>query len=312
VTTWLTGPPGPDAEEEIAESAQSLWQSTLDAAPRLWTALAIIVAGWLLSRLLRWALARHLRRRRTPSFATVMSKVAGWVLLAAVVLIAVAVTFPSVKPVDLLAGLGVFSLAIGFAFQDILENTLSGILLLFRQPFRSGDQIQVMERVGTVDEINIRETRMTTFDGELVVVPNRDVYKNVIVVFTHNDLRRQDFLIGIAFESDLDEATEVVTRALAEVTGVASDPAPSALVDELGTSTINLRARFWSSPRRFDGLLVRDAAIKHVKRRLDEAEIEMPSEIVVLQAAPSLQAAIRDDPDLMITPGGGVRSTGPR
>ena len=307
-----TTPPGSDAEEEIAESAQSLWQSTLDAAPRLWAALAIIAAGWLISRLVRWLLARHLRRRRTPSFATVMSKVAGWVVLAGVILVAVAVTFPSVKPVDLLAGLGVFSLAIGFAFQDILENTLSGILLLFRQPFRTGDQIQVMDRIGTVDEINIRETRMTTFDGELVVVPNRDVYKHVIIVFTHNDLRRQDFLIGIAFESDLDAATGVVARALAEVPGVASEPAPTALVDELGTSTIDLRARFWSSPRRFDGLLVRDAAIKHVKRRLDEAEIEMPSEIVVLQAAPSLQAAIGNDPGLRVTPGGGVRPSGSR
>jgi hypothetical protein len=137
----------------------------------------------------------------------VISKVAGWLLLVAVVLVAVAVTFPSVKPVDLLAGLGVFSLAIGFAFQDILENTLSGILLLFRQPFRSGDQIQVMDQVGTVEEINIRETRMTTFDGELVVVPNRDVYKNVIVVFTHGELRRQDFVVGVAFESDTEEAT---------------------------------------------------------------------------------------------------------
>ena len=204
-------PPGPDAEEEIAESAQSLWQSTLDAAPRLWTALLIIAAGWVVSRVLRWVLRRHLRRRRTPSFSSVISKVTGWLFLVAVMLVAVAVTFPSVQPVDLLAGLGVFSLAIGFAFQDILENTLSGILLLFRQPFRSGDQIQVMDQVGTVEEINIRETRMTTFDGELVVVPNRDVYKNVIVVYTHNQLRRQDFVVGVAFESDTEEATRVIS-----------------------------------------------------------------------------------------------------
>jgi small-conductance mechanosensitive channel len=264
------------------------------------------------SRILRWGLRRHLRRRRTPSFAAVISKVAGWLFLVAVVLVAVAVTFPSVKPVDLLAGLGVFSLAIGFAFQDILENTLSGILLLFRQPFRSGDQVEVMDRVGTVEEINIRETRITTFDGELVVVPNRDVYKNVILVFTHNELRRQDFVVGIAFESDTDEATRVIADALAEVDGVASDPAPSALIDELGTSTVNVRARFWSSPLRYDGLLVRDAAIKHVKRRLDEAEIEMPAGIVVLQAAPSLQAAVRDDPDVAITPAGGVRPVASR
>ena len=133
--------PTPDAGDEISESAQSLWETTLAAAPRFWVALVVITAGWL--------------------------------VLAAVELLAVAVTFPSVKPVDVLAGLGVFSLAIGFAFQDILENTLSGILLLFRQPFRSGDQIEVMDRTGTVIEINIRETRMTTRRCSGVVFPAR-------------------------------------------------------------------------------------------------------------------------------------------
>lgn len=93
---------------------------------------------------------------------------------------ATAVTFPSVKPVDLLAGLGFFSVAVGFAFQDILENTLAGVLLLFRQPFRSGDQIEVKEQSGTVEAITIRETQIRTFDGQLVLVPNRAVYKSVM------------------------------------------------------------------------------------------------------------------------------------
>src|SRR5680860_1023983 len=101
-----------------------------------------------------------LRRNRTASFARVMSKVSGWVLLGLAVMVATAVAFPSVKPVDILAGLGFFSVAVGFAFQDILENTLSGILLLFRQPFESGDQIMVQEQTGTVEAITIRETRI--------------------------------------------------------------------------------------------------------------------------------------------------------
>lgn len=129
-----------------------------------------------------------LLRRRTLRFARGLSEVGAWLFVVAVFLIAAAVTFRSVKPVDLLAGLGFFSVAVGFAFQDILENTLAGMLLLFRQPFRSGDQIDVVGTSGTVEEITIRETRINTYDGELVIIPNRDVYKNIITVHTHEAL----------------------------------------------------------------------------------------------------------------------------
>ncbi len=95
-----------------------------------------------------------------------MAKLSGWAITTVGVLLALAVTFPSVKPVDLLAGLGFFSVAIGFAFKDILENLLAGILLLFRQPFVGGDQIRVGDDEGTVDRITIRETVLTTFSGE--------------------------------------------------------------------------------------------------------------------------------------------------
>ncbi|MGB0114938.1 MAG: mechanosensitive ion channel [Ilumatobacteraceae bacterium] len=296
--------PAPDGD--IAESAQSLWDSTLDAAPRVGVAVAIVLIGWIIARGLRWLLYRRFQTNRTESFARVMSKIASWMFVAVVVLLAIAITFPSVKPVDLLAGLGFFSVAVGFAFQDILENTLSGILLLFRQPFRSGDQITVMDRSGTVEGITIRETRITTYDGELVVIPNRDVYKNVIDVHTHNDAHRIDFTVGIAYENDPDEAIDVVLRALTEVDGIQTDPAPAVLVSSLGVSTVDIDVLFWTDSRRFDSITIRDAAIRATKRHLDAAGIEMPADIVALQATPSFRAALQGQPD--VTPGGAVRS----
>jgi small conductance mechanosensitive channel len=295
-----------DATDEIAESANSLWETTLDSLPRLGTAIVIIAIGWAISRLVRWALRRYWTDRQTPSFARVMSKVIGWVVLAVVVLLAMAVTFPSVKPVDLLAGLGIFSVAVGFAFQDILENTLAGILLLFRQPFRSGDQITVVDRSGTVAGITIRETRLTTFDGELVVIPNRDVYKNVIDVHTHEDRRRIEFTVGIAYENDASEACREIVDALGDVDGIEAAPAPVALVDELGVSTVDIRTMFWVDSRRAASLKSRDDAIRAVKRRLDSAGIEMPADIVALQATPSFKAALQNEAE--VTPAGSVRN----
>ncbi len=295
----------PPLDDEISESASSLWEQTLDAAPRVGVAVVIVFVGWLVSRALRWLLHRHFAKSKTPSFATVMSKIASWVFVFVVILIAVAITFPSVKPVDLLAGLGFFSVAVGFAFQDILENTLSGILLLFRQPFRSGDQITVMNRSGTVQGITIRETKLTTFDGELVVIPNRDVYKNVIDVHTHHEDHRLEFVVGIAYENDPAEAIQVIHDALARVDHVRADPAPLAVVTELGVSTVDVTVYFWTDARRLESLTTRDAAIREVKFALDRAGIEMPAEIVALQATPSFRAALSGEHE--VTPGGGVR-----
>ena len=296
--------PQPPAEE-ISESANSLWMQMLDAAPRVGVAVAIIVVGWLLARGLRWALHRRFTKTQTVSFANVMSRIASWLFLFVVILIAIAVTFPSVKPVDLLAGLGFFSVAVGFAFQDILENTLSGILLLFRQPFRSGDQITVMERSGTVQGITIRETRITTYDGELVVIPNRDVYKNVINVHTHNVDHRLSFVVGIAYENDPAEAIAVISEALGDVEHIRPDPAPFAIVTELGVSTVDITVYFWTDAHRLESLTTKDAAIRAVKGALDRSGIEMPAEIIALQATPSFRAALSGERE--VTPGGAVR-----
>ncbi|MEO8697606.1 MAG: mechanosensitive ion channel family protein [Acidimicrobiales bacterium] len=275
-----------------------MWQTFVDALPRVGVAVAMVATGWLVGRALRWTLHRVFQRHRTPSFARVMSKVLSWIFVTIVVLLAVAVTFPSVKPVNVLAGLGFFSVAVGFAFQDILENTLAGILLLFRQPFRTGDQIDVMGNAGTVDEINIRETRLTTYDGELVIIPNRDVYKNVINVHTHHDSHRLQFKVGVAQSTDSRHATGVIVDSLRTVAYVAPRPAPVALVTELGDSTINISVMFWTNSQRFASLLALDAAITAVKLRLDAEGIELPAPIVVLQATQSLQAVLHNDPDL--------------
>lgn len=289
--------------DEISESAESFRESLLDALPRIGVALALIAIGYGAARLLRHGLYRSFRHRNTESFARVMSKLISWILLGVVVLAAITITFPSVKPVDLLAGLGFFSVAVGFAFQDILENSLSGMLLLFRQPFQAGDQIHVDGNEGTVEAITIRETRMRQYDGQLLVVPNRDVYKNAIRVQTDQPRRRIEFTVGVAYEADLDEARRIILESLDEVASVEAEPAPEALVGELGASTINIDVRGWVDARQHDARVALDAMIRTTKRALDDEGIEMPSDIVALQATSSFRAALHDRD---VTPAGSV------
>lgn len=290
---------------EVASRSQETLDAFLDFLPRLGVSVLILVLGYLASRLFRSVLKKTLKRGHTPSFVRVMSKLAGWSILGSATLVSLTVLFPSVKPVDLLAGLGFFSVAVGFAFQDILENALSGVLLLFRQPFETGDQIEVQDQAGTVEAITIRETRMKTFDGQLVIIPNRDVYKSVIRVQTHYKDRRLSFITGIAYENDAEEACKIIREAVGNVEGVANSPAPEALVNELGVSTVNIDVRFWAGPAQHESRVILDTAIKKVKKALDNAGIEMPSDIVALQATPSFKAALQGDAD--VTPGGAIK-----
>ncbi len=292
----------------MTDSAHRTVEALTAALPRLGLALGFVLAGWVLSRSLRWVLRAWFRRTRTPSFARVMSKVAGCMLFGVALLAATAAAFPSVKPVDLLAGLGFFSVAIGFAFQDILENTLSGVLLLFRQPFVTGDQIQVQEESGTVLAITIRETRIKTFDGQLVVIPNRDVYKSVIRVQTHFDDRRLTFTVGIAYENDAGRHGCGSGRARRGRRASTPNRHPRRWSPSWAPPRSSIEVRFWCASRQHEGLVVQDRAITAAKAALDAAGIEMPADIIALQATPSLAAASRTAAE--VTPGGGVRTDG--
>ncbi len=266
-----------------------------EAGPRIGTAVGVLVVFLVLGRLLGWLLRRRYSRLERPSFANVMSRVTrlGFGLVG--ILIGLTIALPTVKPVNILGSLGFFSIAVGFAFRDILENLLAGVLLLFRAPFRTGDEVHIEGTRGTVVEINLRETVLRTYDGRQVLIPNATVYKNPLEVQTGYGTIRGEVTVGIAYESDLDQARDVVLTALRGVEGVRSDPAPAVLIAELGTSTVDLHLLFWTAPAQAEVRKVRDRVLGAVFDALNEAGIEMPADIVVLQGTPSLRAALKDD-----------------
>lgn len=299
-----------EAVDEVRNAAEDAGSSLAGALPRILAAVAIVAVGHVAGRIVRYIARRAMGDRHTPSFVTVMSKVAGWLVMGLAILIALTVLFPSVKPVDLLAGAGLFSIAIGFAFRDIFENLLAGVLLLFRQPFESGDQVEVEGAEGTVQRITIRETRIKTYDGQLKIIPNSDVYKNAIRVQTADERRRLEFLVGVAYEDDLDLARETTRDALAACEQVVGDPPPEALLTELGASTVNIRARFWTDSRQLESLEALDAAISAVKTALDDAGVQLPTDIVTIAGTESLTAALRDDGPKLTPSGAIIRSNG--
>lgn len=234
--------------------------------------------GWLVGRGFNaWA-----RRRGRDNLGEVLGSFLKWVVILLGVLLALTIVIPSLKPGDLVAGLGIGSVAIGFAFKDILQNWLAGLLLLIRQPFEVGDQILVNGYEGTVDWIETRATIITTYDGRRVIIPNAEVYSNAVTVNTARTLRRSQYDVGIGYGDDVAKARAAILGALAETPGVEADPKADVLVWDLASSTVNLRVRWWTNSVRTDVVHTQAAALEAIKGALDKAGIDMPFDTQML------------------------------
>jgi small-conductance mechanosensitive channel len=167
--------------------------------------------------------------------------------------------------------------AIGFAFRDVLQNLLAGVLILLTRPFIIGDQIRVGANEGTVEDVWVRATVLRTYDNQRILIPNATLFTDRITIITAYESRRLAFPITIGTSDDIAEARAIILDALRATPGVLADPAPEALVTGLGSAGTDLTARFWiNPPRRRDALDALDGAIEKVKNALVERGIDLP------------------------------------
>lgn len=191
-------------------------------------------------------------------------------------MLAVSVVAPSIKPGDLLASLGVGSVAIGFAFKDILQNMLAGILILLRQPFEVGDQIVSGGHEGTVEKKETRGTFIKTYDGRRVVIPNSDIYTSSVVVKTAFKQLRSQYDVRVGCNDDWDEAKSLMIEACESCDGVLSDPAPECIPVAMADFSNNIRLSWWTESERSTVIHTFGGVIETVYKRLDEEGIDVP------------------------------------
>jgi small conductance mechanosensitive channel len=216
------------------------------------------------------------RTRLDVTLARILSSLASIAIILFGVLVAAVVIFPTFSPGNLVTGLGITTVAIGFAFKDILQNLFAGILILWRQPFQIGDQIRTQNFEGTVEEINVRSTYLKTYSGERVVIPNGDIYTQPVLVNTAFNKRRVLFTVGIGYPDSIEEARANIYRTLQETEGVLSDPEPWVYVAELAPSSVNFNVYFWVEPQQAKVLKVSDKVATGIKLALDKAGIDIP------------------------------------
>lgn len=248
----------------------------LSMLPLLAAAILVFVLLVFAARGLRYLAEKALRRSSNQSAATAIGRLMYVAMVGLAVLIAVTIAFPTMTPGRLISVLGIGGVAIGFAFKDIFQNLLAGILILLRHPFRVGDEITTGEFTGTVEAIETRATFIRTYDGRRVIIPNGDVYTKPVTVISAYDMLRSEYDVGIGYGDDLAEAKAIALEAIKGVEGVLADPAPDVLVWELGESAKNIRIRWWTKPARGDVLRIRDAVLKEVAEAIAGAGMDLP------------------------------------
>ena len=175
-----------------------------------------------------------------------------------------------------IAGLGIAGFTIGFALQDIARNFISGLILLYRQPFTIGDFIEVSGHSGTVKMINIRDTEIQTLDGDLVIIPNNKVFENAIINRSASRLRRRTVSIGLGYDEDVDRAMEIFLDAIRGVEGVEAEPVPMIQAMSMDDSTLSLTAFYWVDQQENSPLRVHSEVLKAVNRASHDYHINLP------------------------------------
>ncbi|MFH5801206.1 mechanosensitive ion channel family protein [Haladaptatus sp. CMAA 1911] len=221
-----------------------------------------------------------------PAVRSLAENVAGvlvWVL-------AIALAFTVAGFGGVIAAFGVFAgaivLAIGFAAQEFLGNFVAGIFILKDRPFTVGDWIEWSDGEGQVEDIDLRVTRVRTFDNELITVPNGDLANDAVKNPVAYDKLRQKFVFGIGYDDDIDHAKDVILDEAQQHNEILADPAPDIRVTELADSYVGLQTRFWiGEPGRGNFTRIRSELVQAVKERLDAEAIDMPYPVRTLEGS---------------------------
>ncbi|MBV2246308.1 MAG: mechanosensitive ion channel family protein [Lentimicrobium sp.] len=272
------------ALSQVIEKIESWWETFVSMIPNMGVAILLLIIFVVLSRLaaktFKKIFAKTSENKALTSLFTTIIKYTvigiGLFIILSVLKLDKAVT-------SILAGVGILGLALGFAFQDIAANFVSGIILAFRTPFTIGDIIKVNDIMGTAMATNLRTTIVKTFTGQEVFIPNKDVLQNPIFNYTVLGKRRIDISVGISYGDDLDKVQAITLETIKNIDGVIDLENTVFDYEEFGGSSINFNIRFWISYPGAPGYFkVKTDAIKAIKKAFDDNDIMIPFPIRTL------------------------------
>jgi small conductance mechanosensitive channel len=268
--------------------------------PNLAVAVVVVVGFWLLAKLVRDLLHRLLRRiSHSEQVNRLLGQTVFLAFIVAGLFVALGIVGLQKTVASLLAGAGILGLALGFAFQDIAANFMAGIYLSIERPFRAGNLIQTKDIQGIVNRVHLRWTEIHIPQGQVVMVPNKQVFENPITNFTAPGERRVDLKAGVSYGDDLDKVRRVAVEAIGAVSTRKQDKEVELFFQDFGDSSINFVVRFWIdfASKQSDYLRAQSEAIERLKKAFDENGITMPFPTRTLDVPPGAFAAPPPGPE---------------
>lgn len=282
--------------QSMTVAAHDMFSAFLERMPYFIVAFVAFLFFWVISFVFKKLVTKLLgSRSRYQNLVTVFRRLGGALILFVGFMVAMVIAIPGFTPSKLIGALGIGSVAIGFAFKDIFQNLLSGILLLLSEPFRIGDQIISGDYEGTVEDIKIRATTIKTYDGRQVVIPNSQLYTSPMTVNTAYRQRRLQVAVGIGYDDDIRLAKKAILQALDNAKTVSRNAEPSVIATAFGDSSIDLMVRwFIDNGTQANRVSSIDEVIIEIKDSLDKAGVNIPFPIRTLDFGDkSTQEAIK-------------------
>ena len=269
---------------EILARLNAYYHLLLKMLPRLGLAVIVFIAGVVIAAWIARMLRSRLKTRSHDSLMSgFLSKAVRVALMVVTFLVTLNIAGFSGIAAAILATAGASAVVVGFAFKDIAENFIAGIILAFNRPFQVNDTVRIEDIFGKVKAMEFRYTKMTTFDGRNVYIPNSDVLTKPVYNYTEDGFFRADFLVGIAYENEIDLAKKIIGECFQEDESIVKDELHVNFVveDELAASTVNLKVFFWVRTDDFRrGMLeTRGNLIRLVKTRLEANGFNLPADI---------------------------------
>ncbi len=268
--------------QQIQTSLLNLLGQAIEAVPLLVVGVAVLfltrTAARSVQQIMSAATERIVKSLSLRALLVQISYALTWAIGSS---LACVIAFPALRPGDIIGLLGLGSVAVSFAFQDIFKNFLAGILMLLHEPFQLGDQIIVEGFEGTVEEISMRSTQIMTYQGERVIVPNAIVFTNSVRVLTAMPNRRTDLPLILDYDTEPSLAIETLLKAISEVEGVLSQPAPEVDISGLNDGSLHLIVRYWTLPEQAQVRRTKTRAVVAIKAACDRSGMRIPQPVPV-------------------------------
>jgi len=292
-----------NAFDIIYNKVNGWWETSVSMFPNFVVALIVMIVFYITAKYIKHLLKKFFQKFYGQSAViNLFSNIVYLSVLTAGLFVALDILDLDKTVTSMLAGLGIIGLALGFAFQEIAANFISGIILSVNKPFTIGDIVEVDGNVGTVEFVSLRTTNIRTFQGQKVMIPNKTIFQNAITNYTENGKRRVDLEVGVSYGDDLEKVQKVTLEAINSLDDILKDEEVQFYFTEYGDSSINFVIMFWTEYKKkhSEYLEAKHRAIMAINKAFNANDITIPFPIRTLdfgiKGGEKLSSVIKNTP----------------